>query len=301
MAAASGERRTRGVSCPTSARAEPREARRGRLRVAHRASALPTRTVAGRSDSSSYSSPRSSARTAARTRWGSRGLTRKPSAPLRRARKTSGRRSSEHQHRHGLGGSVGLEVAQLHGDRHAAHGADLEVGDDEVDAALAHARDGLGAGRGLFDEEVGPGEHGLEFAAQRGEVTGEKDGSHGFQRSGAGSRNWNRRCGQKIPCAARRSVVILRVWAITGGRTWRRRRWSGPTPRRVGAVRALFFYSADSAERKEDRLEREQLAKRICAGCGVREECLRAALDRHESYGIWGGLNEFERRALTAS
>ena len=60
-----------------------------------------------------------------------------------------------------------------------------------------------------------------------------------------------------------------------------------------------LFYSADSAERKEDRLEREQLAKRICAGCLVREDCLRAALDRHESYGIWGGLNEFERRALT--
>ncbi|HEV3267969.1 MAG TPA: WhiB family transcriptional regulator [Acidimicrobiales bacterium] len=60
-----------------------------------------------------------------------------------------------------------------------------------------------------------------------------------------------------------------------------------------------LFYSADSAERKEDRVERELLAKRICAGCGVREECLRAALDRHETYGIWGGLNEFERRALT--
>lgn len=60
-----------------------------------------------------------------------------------------------------------------------------------------------------------------------------------------------------------------------------------------------LFYSADSAERKEDRMEREQLAKRICAGCAVRDDCLHAALDRHESYGIWGGLNEFERRALT--
>jgi WhiB family redox-sensing transcriptional regulator len=60
-----------------------------------------------------------------------------------------------------------------------------------------------------------------------------------------------------------------------------------------------LFYSADSVERKEDRLEREQLAKRICASCGVREACLRAAVDRHESYGIWGGLNEVERRALT--
>lgn len=59
-----------------------------------------------------------------------------------------------------------------------------------------------------------------------------------------------------------------------------------------------LFYSADITERKEDRLERELLAKRICSGCAVREECLHAALERRESYGIWGGLNEFERRAL---
>jgi WhiB family redox-sensing transcriptional regulator len=59
-----------------------------------------------------------------------------------------------------------------------------------------------------------------------------------------------------------------------------------------------LFYPADSAERKEDRLEREMVAKRICSSCGVREECLEAALARHESYGIWGGLNEFERRGL---
>ncbi|HEY1826326.1 MAG TPA: WhiB family transcriptional regulator [Acidimicrobiales bacterium] len=60
-----------------------------------------------------------------------------------------------------------------------------------------------------------------------------------------------------------------------------------------------LFYSAESIERKEERLEREQLAKRICASCEVRDACLHAALDRHETYGIWGGLNEFERRALT--
>jgi len=59
-----------------------------------------------------------------------------------------------------------------------------------------------------------------------------------------------------------------------------------------------LFFSADLNERKDDRLVREQLAKRICASCDVREECLRSALERHETYGIWGGLNEFERRAL---
>ena len=62
-----------------------------------------------------------------------------------------------------------------------------------------------------------------------------------------------------------------------------------------------LFYPADSAERKEERLERELVAKRICASCGVREECLEAAMARHESYGIWGGLNEFERRGLLRS
>ena len=59
-----------------------------------------------------------------------------------------------------------------------------------------------------------------------------------------------------------------------------------------------LFYSADSSERKDERIEREKVAKRICAGCAVSEECLEAALARHESYGIWGGLNEFERRSL---
>ncbi|HVB70326.1 MAG TPA: WhiB family transcriptional regulator [Acidimicrobiales bacterium] len=65
-----------------------------------------------------------------------------------------------------------------------------------------------------------------------------------------------------------------------------------------GSERALFF-PPDVSERKEERLARELVAKRICAGCDVREECLAAALERHESHGVWGGLNELERRALT--
>lgn len=61
---------------------------------------------------------------------------------------------------------------------------------------------------------------------------------------------------------------------------------------------SVLFYSSDTSERKEVRVERERAAKAICARCEVRESCLRSALDRHESYGIWGGLNELERRAL---
>ncbi len=37
-------------------------------------------------------------------------------------------------------------------------------------------------------------------------------------------------------------------------------------------------------------------AKRICATCPVRTECLEHALANDERFGIWGGLSERERR-----
>jgi len=37
-------------------------------------------------------------------------------------------------------------------------------------------------------------------------------------------------------------------------------------------------------------------AKRICAACPVRDECLDYALRHDERFGIWGGLSERERR-----
>jgi WhiB family redox-sensing transcriptional regulator len=39
-------------------------------------------------------------------------------------------------------------------------------------------------------------------------------------------------------------------------------------------------------------------AKRICASCEVRAECLDYALAFDERFGIWGGLSERERRRL---
>lgn len=39
-------------------------------------------------------------------------------------------------------------------------------------------------------------------------------------------------------------------------------------------------------------------AKRICAQCSVKGECLEYALDNDERFGIWGGLSERERRRL---
>lgn len=37
-------------------------------------------------------------------------------------------------------------------------------------------------------------------------------------------------------------------------------------------------------------------AKRICAECTVKTECLEYALVNDERFGIWGGLSERERR-----
>jgi WhiB family redox-sensing transcriptional regulator len=37
-------------------------------------------------------------------------------------------------------------------------------------------------------------------------------------------------------------------------------------------------------------------AKKVCARCEVREQCLQWAIDHDERFGIWGGMSERERR-----
>jgi WhiB family redox-sensing transcriptional regulator len=39
-------------------------------------------------------------------------------------------------------------------------------------------------------------------------------------------------------------------------------------------------------------------AKKICASCDVKAQCLEYALQNDERFGIWGGLSERERRKL---
>ena len=61
---------------------------------------------------------------------------------------------------------------------------------------------------------------------------------------------------------------------------------------------AGVFFPPTHSERKDERAEREDRAKHICATCGVRKPCLDYALQIKEPHGIWGGLNESERKAL---
>jgi WhiB family redox-sensing transcriptional regulator len=39
-------------------------------------------------------------------------------------------------------------------------------------------------------------------------------------------------------------------------------------------------------------------AKRVCRRCPVQDECLQWALRAGVDHGVWGGLDELERRAL---
>jgi WhiB family redox-sensing transcriptional regulator len=59
-----------------------------------------------------------------------------------------------------------------------------------------------------------------------------------------------------------------------------------------------FFFAPNYFERRRQKDAREAVAKRICATCRVRSECLDYALTNRETHGIWGGLNEMERRAV---
>ena len=64
---------------------------------------------------------------------------------------------------------------------------------------------------------------------------------------------------------------------------------------------STVFFPPPASERREEREAREAKAKAICSTCAVRRPCLDYALEIREPHGIWGGLNEHERRELLAA
>jgi WhiB family redox-sensing transcriptional regulator len=61
---------------------------------------------------------------------------------------------------------------------------------------------------------------------------------------------------------------------------------------------ATYYFAPSYFEKRRDKLAREAVAKRICAVCPVQQPCLAYALATREVHGVWGGLNETERRAI---
>ncbi len=51
-----------------------------------------------------------------------------------------------------------------------------------------------------------------------------------------------------------------------------------------------LFYSTDDAD--------SRAALRVCGSCPVRTECFQAAMDGRESFGVWGGTLEGQRRRV---
>jgi WhiB family transcriptional regulator, redox-sensing transcriptional regulator len=63
--------------------------------------------------------------------------------------------------------------------------------------------------------------------------------------------------------------------------------------RKLGACRGLdasIFYPDDDDD--------AEVAKAVCATCGVRVACLEHALMAREKAGVWGGATERERRRI---
>jgi len=58
------------------------------------------------------------------------------------------------------------------------------------------------------------------------------------------------------------------------------------------------FFLPSRAERKDERMARERSAKEICRTCPVVKSCLDYAVRIREANGIWGGLNEAERKQI---
>jgi WhiB family redox-sensing transcriptional regulator len=54
-----------------------------------------------------------------------------------------------------------------------------------------------------------------------------------------------------------------------------------------------LFFPISSVGPAEQQIAR---AKTICAGCGVRRECLDFALAHDQAYGIWGGTTPEDRQ-----
>ena len=70
-------------------------------------------------------------------------------------------------------------------------------------------------------------------------------------------------------------------------------RWL-PEARCIGEDPELFFPIGTS----EDALSQVAEAKTVCHACSVRTDCLEWSLATFQDAGVWGGLDEEERRVI---
>lgn len=78
---------------------------------------------------------------------------------------------------------------------------------------------------------------------------------------------------------------------------WFSERFRSQAACRASRLTPEDFVGPDRPERRYEREARIARAKRVCAGCPVRLECLEWAIQRRE-VGVWGGTTEDERRLM---
>ena len=66
-----------------------------------------------------------------------------------------------------------------------------------------------------------------------------------------------------------------------------------------GSDPAIFF-GPNHFEPKREREAREAAAKTICQSCPTLQACREYALSEQETFGVWGGLGEADRRRILA-
>ena len=59
-----------------------------------------------------------------------------------------------------------------------------------------------------------------------------------------------------------------------------------------------LFFAPTFFEKRGAKNAREAKAKLLCRACPVMADCRDYALRTRESHGVWGGLNEAERRRV---
>src|SRR5688572_8950479 len=57
------------------------------------------------------------------------------------------------------------------------------------------------------------------------------------------------------------------------------------------------FFPRDFENHRESIFDARP-AKRLCRHCPFKDSCLEWALEKNQQYGVWGGLDERQRRAI---
>lgn len=90
----------------------------------------------------------------------------------------------------------------------------------------------------------------------------------------------------RLPCGPQPTRWVEELADVAGWRADARCRGLGTD---------LFF---PVGEVGPEAVEHAAAAKTVCRSCSVREPCLEFSLATNQEFGVWGGLNNEERRSL---